>query len=314
MSQSTLSELRTRLYLDFLQSLALEDPSFTQDIIEEITLGTILAEPSYPNDMNNAGPKHSATDISPSESCESNYPRRHGTFQESELLAFGTSPRHHLDLSIRRKLVQEVQATLHSITEFFCGDQLLIEEDTDLPSTLPKTIQAQKNEIEDKRQEISLGSRRITELILQITQMCKDLDEQIKEAISTTLPTHDATRSSSVDLLAATIETSLVRLSLTRARSERALYNHEPHKNAHKEGNNMTKAIAAAYSALKKDEKEMKNEGNSLDRKLQEYESLLQLVDGGKGGYQQIINDWTKVKQETDECLRDLRRLGWTGD
>jgi cysteinyl-tRNA synthetase len=157
----------------------------------------------------------------------------------------------------------------------------------------------------------------------------EDLDRELHRAVSITLPAHDATRTSSIELLAATIETSLIKLSLTRNRVERALYNHQPQNNRveralynHQPQNNITldedvniaKAVEAAYSSLKKDEKEMKMQSQSLDRQLQEYESLMQLVDGGKNGYQQIINDWTKVQQETDECLKDLRRLGWTGD
>ena len=55
-------------------------------------------------------------------------------------------------------------------------------------------------------------------------------------------------------------------------------------------------------------------QGQSLDRQLQEYESLMQLVDGGRGGYRQVVSEWTKVKQETEDCMKDLRRLGWTGD
>jgi type III secretory pathway component EscR len=143
----------------------------------------------------------------------------------------------------------------------------------------------------------------------------EDLDRELHRAVSITLPAHDATRTSSIDLLAATIETSLIKLSLTRNRVERALYNHQPQTNITlDEDVNIAKAIEAAYLSLKKDEKEMKMQSQSLDRQLQEYESLMQLVDGGKNGYQQIINDWTKVQQETDECLKDLRRLGWTGD
>lgn len=141
--------------------------------------------------------------------------------------------------------------------------------------------------------------------------MRERLDHELKQAISVTLPTHDTARTASIDLLAATIEASLVKLSLIQARSERSLYNQQFNG---KEGNTMAHAIVTAHDALKRDEKEMKAEANSLDRQLQEYESLLQLVDGGSGGYQQIINDWTKVKQGTDECLKDLRRLGWTGD
>jgi hypothetical protein len=144
--------------------------------------------------------------------------------------------------------------------------------------------------------------------------MRERLDHQLKQATSMTLPTQDTARSASVDLLAATIESSLVKLSLIKARSERSLYNHKLNKKDAEESNTMASAIVAAYNALMRDEKEMKAEANLLDRRLQEYESLLQLVDGGSGGYQQIIDDWTKVKQETDECLKDLRRLGWTGD
>jgi len=141
--------------------------------------------------------------------------------------------------------------------------------------------------------------------------MREKLDHELKQAVSVTLPTHNTVRTASVDLLAATIEASLVKLSLIKARSERSLYNQQFDG---KEGNTMAHAIVAAHGALKGDEQEMKAEANSLDRQLQEYESMLQLVDGGSGGYQQIINDWTKVKQGTDECLKDLRRLGWTGD
>jgi len=136
----------------------------------------------------------------------------------------------------------------------------------------------------------------------------------LKQAISITLPAHDAARTASIDLLAATIEASLVKLSLIKARSERSLYNRQVNGKDTEEGNTMAQAIMVAHGALKREEKEMKAEANSLDRQLQEYESLLQLVDGGSGGYRQIINDWTKVKQGTDECLKDLRRLGWTGD
>jgi hypothetical protein len=58
----------------------------------------------------------------------------------------------------------------------------------------------------------------------------------------------------------------------------------------------------------------LKMESQDLDRQIQEYEDLLRLVDGSSGGYQQIVKDWVKIKRETDECLKDLRRLGWTGD
>jgi len=143
--------------------------------------------------------------------------------------------------------------------------------------------------------------------------MHEAFERELNRAISITLPAYDAARSASIDLLAATIEASLIRLSLVRARSERAIYNYLPNDHS-SNGNSVSHALTAAYTSLKQDEKNMKVEAATLDRQLEEYESLLQLVDSGSGGYQQIIKDWTRVKQETDECLKDLRRLGWTGD
>jgi hypothetical protein len=107
----------------------------------------------------------------------------------------------------------------------------------------------------------------------------------------------------------------LIKLSLIRARSERALYNHKP-INETNNSKSVSQALTLAFKSLKADEKEMKTEALSLDQQLHEYETMLRLIDGGEGtgGYQQVVNDWTKIKQETDECKKDLRRLGWTGD
>ena len=142
--------------------------------------------------------------------------------------------------------------------------------------------------------------------------MREKFEHELKRAISTTFPAYDAARSASIDLLLTTIETTLIKLSLIRARSERALYNHKPKNNS----KSVSQALTLAFKSLKTEEKVMKTEALLLDQQLHEYETLLRLVDGGNGtgGYQQLVNDWTKIKQETDECKRDLRRLGWTGD
>ncbi|PPQ90751.1 hypothetical protein CVT25_010140 [Psilocybe cyanescens] len=179
---------------------------------------------------------------------------------------------------------------------------------------LPETIQLQKDQIKFLKQEVNTLCYRLTNLVDEIASKSEDLNQDLIQATTTVFPAYDAARTASIDLLAAAIEASLIKLSLTKARSERALYNHNPGQKRNKEGRNVAQAITTAFGVLEKDEKDAKIEISSLDRQLEGYETLLNLVDGGKGGYQQIINDWTKVKQETDECLKDLRRLGWTGD
>lgn len=202
-----------------------------------------------------------------------------------------------------------------------------------MAQSLPEAIKLEKDQIESLNEEIKTLSYRLIELMVEaanvrttfslveevlilgdLEQKNKELDNDLTLATTSVFPAYDAARTASIDLLAAEIEASLIKLSRTKARFERTLYNYQPGPNRNTERKNVAQAIATAFGALKKDEKEMETENRSLDRQLEEYETLLNLVDGGSGGYQQIVNDWTKVKQETDECLKDLRRLGWTGD
>lgn len=67
---------------------------------------------------------------------------------------------------------------------------------------------------------------------------------------------------------------------------------------------------------------------------MAEYEDLLDIVDRDRGTgkerkrtvsgrddgrrrdnknntFGQVVDDWARVKKETEECVRDLRRLGW---
>lgn len=111
-------------------------------------------------------------------------------------------------------------------------------------------------------------------------------------------------------LLAASIETSLIKLSLIRARAHQSLYGF---KTTSSSNHDVTRALSAAHNKATREARHMKDEAAALDKQIQEYEELLGLVDKG-GGYKQVIEDWTRVKQDTEECRRDLRRLGWTGD
>lgn len=76
----------------------------------------------------------------------------------------------------------------------------------------------------------------------------------------------------------------------------------------------MLHALYAAHEKLMKDKRRLAEEEKNLDRQLNKYQELLQFVDGVGGGFTQIVEDWTRVQKETEECKRDLRRLGWTGD
>ena len=100
-------------------------------------------------------------------------------------------------------------------------------------------------------------------------------------------------------------------LNAVRERTRRSFYNHKHIET----GPDVSQALVLAYGALKEEEKDMRLETQKLDQQIQDYETLLKLVDGDSGGgYRQMVQDWLEVKQGTDECLKDLRRLGWTGD
>jgi hypothetical protein len=109
-----------------------------------------------------------------------------------------------------------------------------------------------------------------------------------------------------------TIETSLVKVSLIRAQVLDVVYNYSSPTNSEL---NMRRSLSALYSKLKADERELEEEELKLDHELAEYQTLLDMVDGGgRGGFKQIVADTARVEKETEECKRDLRRLGWTGE
>jgi hypothetical protein len=76
----------------------------------------------------------------------------------------------------------------------------------------------------------------------------------------------------------------------------------------------MVKSLSTAHEKLRREEKRLEDEDQELDQHLGGFERLLRLVDGVGGGFAQVVEDWTRVQRETEECKKDLRRLGWTGD
>lgn len=141
------------------------------------------------------------------------------------------------------------------------------------------------------------------------------LEGQLNKALVDLPPLVHAHQSASHDLLSLTIETSLLKLSLLRARAEAELYNHASMR---RPDATMKRALANAHAQLMGEHVRVDEDERELDARLHEYEELLGLVDGSghgpRDGFVQIVEDWARVQQETDECRRDLRRLGWTGD
>lgn len=100
-------------------------------------------------------------------------------------------------------------------------------------------------------------------------------------------------------------------MSLIRAKAHAALYGVKSPINASVA---MPQALASAHGKLKEEERRLAAEERALDKELTEYSRLLKLVDGQTGGFAQVVEDWATVQKETEECRKDLRRLGWTGD
>ena len=102
-----------------------------------------------------------------------------------------------------------------------------------------------------------------------------------------------------------------MKLSLIRTRTHLALYGHT---SPNRPQATMGRALAAAVEKLRTKERAQVEEEDELDAQLIAYESMLGLVGGREGGFAQVVEDMARVKRETDECKKDLRRLGWTGD
>lgn len=142
--------------------------------------------------------------------------------------------------------------------------------------------------------------------------MHEQLQTELIEAIEKLPPILTAERSAQYDVLALTIETCLLKLSVLRTKTHNAIYNPHPSENSKA---NMLHALHTYHQRLQSKAKAQETEEAALDAQLQEYEQLMDLVGGkGPGGFSQIVDDMARVKKETEECKRDLRRLGWTGD
>ncbi|EPS92753.1 hypothetical protein FOMPIDRAFT_1109404, partial [Fomitopsis schrenkii] len=100
-----------------------------------------------------------------------------------------------------------------------------------------------------------------------------------------------------------TIEASLMKLSLIRARTHVALY---AHTSPNRPPPTMGRALTTAVDKLRSKQRAQVDEERELDAQLAAYESMVAVLSlvGGREG------DMPRVKRETEECRKYLRRLG----
>ncbi|GBE86607.1 hypothetical protein SCP_0904860 [Sparassis crispa] len=234
-----------------------------------------------------------------------------GGLSETDLKRFG-SPSTLMTSQIQKQLLVELKRTLLTVVEFWSDEEDATEEER-LQSAfeLPENIRLQKERIVQQRAELKEHYVRTQNLVNDINEIHPRLEEVLINALTTLPPILNASRVAKADVLSMTIETCLLRLSLIRARAHTALYGRTSSKNPDA---TMSRALVVAHGKLAAKQHTQREEERVLDRQIEEYERLLSLVDGRDGGFAQVVKDRARVRSETQECKRDLRRLGWTGD
>ncbi|KAF9054411.1 hypothetical protein BJ165DRAFT_1607121 [Panaeolus papilionaceus] len=231
-----------------------------------------------------------------------------------ELISLGLPQQRHLSSSLQKQLLNEVQSTIIGIESF-----LLAEDVPEVPPglNLIPSLHGYREALSSLKDEIEAKTGSIKCLLPDVDKLRQSLHAEIERLLDTT-PSSIACHSAQGEFWSTTIESALIKLSLLQAQTERQLYNHTIRgQGAFSDVPfaTVSQALEAAHKSLRGQEHDMVTEARALDEQLQAYTALLELVDGGKkGAYKQIVDDWTKIKQDTDECLRDLRRLGWTGE
>jgi len=234
-----------------------------------------------------------------------------GSLMETDLQRFSRMP-HLISPSIWKFLDEELQSDILSIAEFLHGEIDFTEEERlERSWSLPERIRFRFQQMHSDQADLETRRLQIQQLADEINEIHPTLQGDLTNALSTLPPVLNGKRSASNDLLAAAIETSLVKLSVIRARAHQIIYGQKSQSNSEA---TMVKALMAAQSKLQKDEERLVEEEKAVDRQLEAYQRLLQLIDGPNGGFAQVVEDWIRVQKETEECKRDLRRLGWTGE
>ncbi|KAI0717343.1 hypothetical protein C8Q72DRAFT_891529 [Fomitopsis betulina] len=231
-----------------------------------------------------------------------------GGLSEADLNRFGGSPL-LLTNAYQNQLLRELNTTLSSILNFYFNADA--DDDIRDAAEFPERIRSQRDAIEDEHRLADTYSKEITQLVQDINELNPRLDEELIDALSTLPPILNARRTAEADLLSTTIEASLMKLSLIRTRTHVALY---AHTSVNRHQATMGRALSVAVDKLRTKQLAQDAEEREIDGQLAAYESMLSYVGGREGGFAQVVEDMARVKRETEECWKDLRRLGWTGD
>ncbi|KZT27872.1 hypothetical protein NEOLEDRAFT_66838 [Neolentinus lepideus HHB14362 ss-1] len=236
-----------------------------------------------------------------------------GGLNEDDIRRYAASTM-HLDDATQEQLANTLQRTLTEVATFYWGDEELSQEQLEERlQLLPDELNSHLDHLHRDEEELSSRQGRIQNLVGELHKIHPRLRSKLSTLLSNySIPMRDK-HFATQDLVSSKIETSLLKLSVLRAKAYADLYGYHSSKNPEA---TMTKALSAAHERYTAEERRLQEEERKLDRQLKEYQQLLELVDGKSrdGGFAQVVEDWVRVQKETEECKRDLRRLGWTGD
>ncbi|KAJ3862822.1 hypothetical protein EV359DRAFT_65333 [Lentinula novae-zelandiae] len=215
------------------------------------------------------------------------------------------------DSALEARLSEEIESRLSLIPEFL-GDTWPTLGDVDIP--LLDQIHKEIEDIASLESELSSTWSSSIDVISRINELHITLQTELLDAISTIPPALNKKRKADNALSAAVIEASLVKLSLMRAQSHQKFYGYVSKTQPDA---TMIKALSIAQDKLRDEADDLLEEERALDSQIEAYARLMRLVDGSpqtdRAGFAQIVEDYIRVEKETEECRRDLRRLGWTG-
>ncbi|KAJ7634083.1 hypothetical protein DFH06DRAFT_1100535 [Mycena polygramma] len=236
-----------------------------------------------------------------------------GGLTEADIRRFAPPSTPMLNTQAQNLISEQVDSILRSIADLWDASTPGSGGEQEHSSEgLLHDIQTRLRQIEALEAEADDAYDRIHLQLQAIQQIHPRLQQRLTHGLDKFPQEIESRSAANNDLLAMTIESSLVKVSLVRAQVLELVYNYSSPKNPELQ---MRHVLSTAYTKLKDDEGELEMEEQKLNKELAEYQTLLDMVDGGgSGGFRQLVADTARVEKETEECRRDLRRLGWTGE